>query len=125
MYHTGDKYRTYSSPEKLGRVLDLFPRLTVIAAHLGGYRIWEQSMEYLVGRDVYFDTSSSLFMLDKKEAVRIIRKHGIHKVLFGSDYPMWHPDEELKRFMELDLTREEQEMILWKNACTLLRIPME
>jgi predicted TIM-barrel fold metal-dependent hydrolase len=124
LVHMGDEKRNSSSPKRLKRVLDLFPGLTVIAAHLGGYHMWDESMEYLVGRNVYFDTSSSLFMLDREKATEIIRKHGVHKVLFGTDYPMWFHKKELERFLNLGLTQEEQELILWKNACALLEIPI-
>lgn len=122
LIHMGDKNSDASSPEKLKRVLKLFPALTVIAAHFGGYHRWNESMECLVGENVYFDTSSSLFMLDKETAKEIIKKHGANKMLFASDYPMWSIEEELKRFLSIDLTIEEQELILWKNASDLLNL---
>ena len=37
LFHCGDKTRDYSHPKRLRRVLDNFPNLTVIAAHLGGW----------------------------------------------------------------------------------------
>ncbi|MDP4109220.1 MAG: amidohydrolase family protein, partial [Bacillota bacterium] len=122
LIHMGDEHRDSSSPKRLRKVLDLFPGLTVIAAHLGGYRKWDDSIKYLLGKNVYFDTSSSLFMLDKLKATEIIRGHGVKKVLFGSDYPMWSHEEELRRFLNLGLTPEENELILWKNASSLLKI---
>jgi len=122
LVHMGDARSTASSPGRLAKVLDRFQGLTVIAAHLGGYSRWDESFQYLVGRNLYFDTSSSLWILDKSKAVDIIRKHGVKKVLFGTDYPMWNYEEELKRFESLNLTQEEQELILWKNAAELLNI---
>lgn len=122
LIHMGDEKRTSSSPGRLARVLELFPKLTVIAAHLGGYMMWEDSIKYLVGKNVYFDSSSSLAVLDRGKATDIIKKHGAEKVLFGSDYPMWSHEEELERFYKLDLTDEERELILWKNASKLLNI---
>jgi predicted TIM-barrel fold metal-dependent hydrolase len=122
LMHMGDENRDSSSPQRLRKVLELFPRLTFVAAHLGGYQMWDESMEYLVGENVYLDTSSSLYMLNKERAKEIIRRHGVHKVLFGSDYPMWSIEEELQRFLDLELTQEEQELILWKNASSLLHI---
>ncbi|MDP4094307.1 MAG: amidohydrolase family protein [Bacillota bacterium] len=122
LIHMGDENKTSSSPEKLVKVMDRFPRLTFIAAHFGGYSMWDESIRYLVGRNVYFDTSSSLFKLDYKKAIHIIREHGIGKILFGTDYPMWPHDEELERFLKLELTDEERELILWKNASRLLNI---
>ncbi|AUS95670.1 amidohydrolase [Clostridium thermosuccinogenes] len=122
LLHMGDENKTSSSPKRLEKVLDRFPKLVVVAAHLGGYRMWKESMDCLVGRNVFFDTSSSLFWLDSSTAVSMIRKHGVNKVLFGSDYPMWSHEEELERFLNLGLTKEEREFILWRNAARLLNL---
>ena len=55
-------------------------------------------------------------MLDREEAVRMIHDHGVSRFLFGTDFPMWNPKEELARFLKLDLSTEEREAILHKNA---------
>lgn len=120
LMHMGDAVKTSSSPKRLLKILNQFPDLTVIAAHLGGYQMWGDSMEYLVGKNVYFDTSSTLAKLDRPTVLKIIRSHGVDKVLFGSDYPMWSHEDELERFNSLGLLQEEREKILWKNAQRLL-----
>ncbi len=122
LIHMGDEKRNSSSPKRLANVLNKFPNLTVIAAHLGGYQMWVDSIKYLVGKNLYLDTSSSLAFLGKEKATYIIKEHGTKKVLFGTDYPMWSHKEELERFFNLDLTAEEQECILWKNASKLLNL---
>lgn len=120
LIHMGDENKDSSSPVRLAGILDLFPGLEVIAAHFGGYSMWDESSEYLIGRNLYMDTSSTLPFLDPGKAVEMIRKHGVHKMLFGSDYPMWDHEEELERFLKLDLTEEERRAILYKNAQKLL-----
>lgn len=120
--HAGDKRFDFSGPKRISNVLDKHPDLTVIAAHFGGYTEWDKSMEYLVGKNVYFDTSSSLFVLSVDEAMNMIRKHGVDKFLFGTDFPMWDHEDELSRFNKLPLTEEEREMILYKNAVKLLKL---
>ena len=122
LIHMGDEKKTSSSPERLANVIKLFPNLTVIAAHLGGYQMWDDSIKYLVGKNIYLDTSSTLAILDKEKVTNIIRGHGVEKILFGTDYPMWSHEEELERFYKLDLTDDERELILWKNASKLLDI---
>ena len=52
----------------------------------------------------------------------MIRKHGVEKFLFASDFPMWDHEEEMERFNRLDLTEEERELILHKNAEKLLKL---
>jgi predicted TIM-barrel fold metal-dependent hydrolase len=122
LMHMGDANVTSSCPQRLAKILQRFPGLVVIASHLGGYSMWDESMAYLVGKNVYFDTSSSLAFLTPKKAANIIRAHGTDKVLFGSDYPMWLPGDELKRFMALALTDEENEKILYGNAAKLFGV---
>ena len=65
------------------------------------------------------DSSSSLFALSPEEAAALVRLYGADRVLFGVDYPMWTPGEELNRFLALPLTEEERERVLYKNAAAL------
>jgi len=125
LIHMGDVNSDASSPVRLARILDRFPDLIVIAAHLGGYQMWDESLRLLAGRNLYFDTSSSLEFLAPQAATEIIRKHGVSKILFGTDYPMWMHEDELLRFDRLELTEEERERILWKNAAALLGIDVQ
>ncbi len=122
LIHMGDANKDSSSPLRLARILDWFPKLVVIAAHLGGYQMWDESVKYLVGRNVYMDTSSSLAYLNADKAVELMRRHGIEKILFGTDFPMWGHQEELDRFLSLGLTEEEKRVILYENAATLLGV---
>ncbi len=120
LIHMGDENVEYSSPRKLANVLRQFPQLRVVGAHLGGYARWDEVKAYLVGKNLYLDTSSALFRLSPEEAVRLIRAHGVDKVLFGTDYPIASHREELERFLQLELTEEEREKILFKNAYRFL-----
>ena len=70
----------------------------------------------MVGKKVWFDTSSTLWKLPIEEANKIIKLHGAEKFLFGSDFPMWDHQDEFARFNKLDLNEEERELVLWKNA---------
>lgn len=119
LFHIGDAQKDYSNPVRLAKILEMFPGLTAIAAHLGGYMQWGQTGSVLIGKNVYIDTSSSLKFLDPEQVVKIIRAHGTDKVLFGSDYPMWSQDEELQRFLSLGLSGEENKRILSSNAMEL------
>ncbi len=119
--HTGDPRFEYSNPRRMKKVLDAFPKLVCVCAHLGGWSEWDDASKMLTGyENVYVDTSSSLYALKPEEARRIIRCHSRERVLFGADYPMWIPSEELERFHRLELTEEEEEKILCLNAKNLL-----
>jgi len=116
LFHIGDRRMDYSSPLRLIRILENFPNLIAIAAHLGGYSVWDTYGKEILGKNVYIDTSSSLAFMEPRQAVDIIRRHGCDKVLFGTDFPMWEPRKELERFLALGLSDAENKMILSANA---------
>jgi predicted TIM-barrel fold metal-dependent hydrolase len=121
VFHTGDYRYDYSHPRRLARVLDRFPRLTAVAAHFGGWSMPDLALEYLKDRFCYLDLSSSLPYLGRRRAEELIRIYGAERFLFGSDYPMWEPGRCLKEFLELELSGEERELILHKNALRVLQ----
>ena len=122
LIHTGDYRYDNSGPARMLHVLDLYPELVAICAHLGGYSEWENAAAsaLVTNPNVYVDTCSSLFAVEPKRAAEIIHTYGVERVMFGTDYPMWTPFEELERFYALPLTSEEREMILHINAERLL-----
>lgn len=122
LIHAGDKTTDFSSPYRIANVLKKFPKLTIIAAHLGGYSEWMESEKCLIGKNIYIDTSSSIPFIGKDKALQMIKSHGVDKVLFGTDYPLTRHKEELERFLSLDLTPEEQRKIFFDNASKLLHI---
>jgi len=124
--HMGDprpQYR-YSMASKLARTLAAFPRLEVVAAHLGGYKTADEAIEYLAGNDrVWYDTSSALWYQTPEEAGRVIRALGTDRVMFGTDYPVKNTEGELERFFAIPgLTDDQREDILWNNAVRFLHL---
>lgn len=122
LMHAGDENQDHSSPVRIARVLERFPDLTVIAAHLGGHRKWQEATENLIGKNLYIDTSSALWFMEPDEALTLIRSHGTKRVLFGTDYPIVYHHMELELFHKLGLTQEEKADILYNNAASLLGI---
>lgn len=122
LVHAGDCRFQYSNPEQLVPVLKQFPHTTVIAAHLGGYTVWQQAADALCGQfdNLYVDCSSSLFAMTPEEGAALIRRYGTERVLFGTDYPMWNVAEEVQRFLALPLTQQELEQVAHKTAEQLL-----
>lgn len=117
LMHTGDRRYDLSNPNRLLPVVQIFDRLTVIAAHLGGYSMWEEAGEKLAGvPNLYFDCSSTFHWVDNDTVRKIIRNYGADRVMFGTDYPMWRADRELERFLSLGLSEKENRQILSENA---------
>ena len=120
LIHTGDCRYDYSNPNRLMPILDKYPDLTVIGAHFGGWSIWEDATEKLCRyKNFLVDCSSSLYAITPKKAKELILAYGIDRVLFGTDYPLWKPEIEVERFMEIDLTDEQREDILYNNTAKL------
>jgi len=123
--HMGDdrpQYR-FSEAGKLLRVMDMFPKLEVVAAHLGGYKAWDSSVPLLAGhKNLWFDTSSALWAMSPEKAKNIIYTLGTENVMFGTDYPVMNVKEELDRFFALGLTSGECEDILWNNSLRFLHL---
>jgi predicted TIM-barrel fold metal-dependent hydrolase len=118
--HCGDHRYDYSNPRRLSSLLSVFPALTVIGAHFGGWSVWDEATALLTSyKNFYVDTSSSLYALSSERAVEIIRAYGKDRVLFATDYPMWRMEDELARFDALALTEEEKRAICYENAAKL------
>lgn len=112
-----------ATPERIARIHRDFPNLTIIAAHMGGYLMWDRSEEHLVGKDLYLDTSACFAdLMPDEKMLSLIRKHGTDKVLFATDMPLGNPHTELERIKRIGLTDSELEAILGGNARRLLGI---
>ncbi len=124
LMHMGDARYDYSDTKRLVDVLNRHKDLIVIAAHMGGYTKWDKVDLYkqIKNDNFYFDTSSSLSLLSKEQATDIIRKFGVEKFFFGSDYPMWNANEELSLLNNLLLTDDEKEKILGLNIKNFLKL---
>ena len=124
------------SPEMVLRAWKEAGPVPLILAHMGGWRCWDQVEALLAETGVYLDTSFSLGglvpngdghyrpeelpLLGEAQFVRLVRKFGAERVLFGTDSPWGDQKGELDRIRGLPLTEEERSAILGGNAKTLL-----
>ena len=112
----------HAGPERLRHVADAFPGARIVAAHMGGYAMWDETEACLAGSSVYLDTSYCLGHIHPSQFERIIRKHGADKILFGTDSPWTDQAEEIRRLKELSLAGAEWNAIMGENARKLLGI---
>jgi len=130
LFHAGREIReqekVWATADRLLKVHKRFPNLTIIVAHMGGYREWHQAQSLLSGTDVYFDASYvPESEMPDDQFISMIRAHGVDKILFGSDFPFGNPAADIKRLLRLALTDDEREAIVWKNAMRLLSIEQQ
>ena len=119
-FHMGDPRYPYSHPSRLRRVLELFPRLGVIAAHFGGYRMFHTAWELLRDKDCIFDTSSALMFMEQGEAEKYVNSYGAERMAYGTDYPLWDPVKEVERLSRLKLTSDQFDQIFHRTAERIL-----
>ena len=120
LMHTGDKRYDFSNTNRLIPILETYTDLTIIGAHLGGWSLWEEASKELAGiPNLYVDCSSTMAWVPLDKTAEIIRRYGADRVLFGTDYPMWHPKDEVEMFFNLGLTDEEMKLILSENVKTI------
>ena len=119
-YDPGFRESFMASPPSLLQVAKDFPENRCVCAHRGGLWAWDGVETLLCGcPNLYFDTSFC-FTMEAEQALRIIRKHGAERIVFGTDFP-WNRVGETKGFLDkLPLRQEEKEQIYYKNAAMLL-----
>jgi hypothetical protein len=126
--HFDKRLPAYASPSAFREVLEQFPGLTLVLAHLG-QGFLDDSFE-MAGRypGLYFDCSFVVEgsadppVISDEEAVAIFRRLGVERVLFGSDWPWGHPLRDADRVRRLALTEDEKRLILRENARRVLRL---
>ena len=111
-----------SNPERFARVVDAMGGGIIVAAHLGGHAQWDDVEKYLVGKDIYLDTSMGFEYFSKEQFLRIVKDHGANRILFSSDAPWSAAGSEIQHIRSLPLSDDIKAKILSENARRLLRI---
>ena len=132
------------SPEMVRNALEQAGPVTLVLAHMGGWRCWDQVLALLPdvqpkagqASGLYIDTSFSLGsmtplddghyrpedlpLLDGSGFMKLVKAFGPHRVLFGSDSPWSGQQETLEWILSQPLGEEEKQAILGGNAQKLL-----
>jgi predicted TIM-barrel fold metal-dependent hydrolase len=126
LFHCGEELSgtmlVRSSPRRLLRVKERFPGLRIIAAHFGGFRLWQEVEEYLLGKDIYLDTSFFFDYLPKEEVRRLLLSHRQDRLLFGTDFPLIDQKKDIDFLKTLDLPLGLAERIFSLNSRELLKL---
>ncbi len=108
------------TPASFARVHARHPGLTLILAHLGGWGVWDEVRESLVGADVYLDTAFTLGHLPAADFVDLVRRHGPERVVFGSDAPWADMRAEVEKVAASGLDDDELAAVFAGNAARLM-----
>lgn len=110
-------------PRRILAVHRAFPAMKMVAAHMGGWRMWGAVAGTLAGSGVYLETSYSFGQGRDGQVREVLRRHPVERVLFGTDSP-WRDQAETLAAVRDELGGEEAlaRMLSW-NAEGLLGLP--
>ncbi len=97
-----------------------FPELRLIATHFGGWELWDEVEEILIGKEIYMEISFALQYLRQEQLLRMLNNHPPGFLLFGSDSPWTDQKECIAELQSLPLSRKLLTGILGENALKLL-----
>lgn len=125
MSRPGDE--VLAPPERIARLLHLFPKISMIVAHFGGFRMTEEAKKHLLGKDIYIDTSypPGLCFQPQDWILDLIQRHDPERILFGTDSPFARQKEDVEYLLNLPISTDLKEKILWKNGKNLLGLSEE
>lgn len=100
------------------------PPLSVILAHLGGGLPFYAHMPEVRERfaRVFVDTAATPWLYDRQVYRRALDLIGAERVLFGSDFPLRRPSDDLSILRDAGLSQDELALVLGGNAARLLEL---
>ena len=114
-----------SAPERLARVAQEYD-MQIIMGHMGGNAVRgikacasstsNLSLEISAGRE----NAGQQYAWDLLRVRRAVDALGAERVLFGSDMPLVDPAICFGAIRDTDLTPEQHDLIMWKNAARIL-----
>jgi len=113
----------HSTPDRIGIVANDFPKLNIVAAHMGGFQCWDMSTFYLAKKDnIWLDTSFGVKYIHPKRFKMMCDEHGMDKILFGTDSPWSEPKSDIDAIQKSIMNQNDLDRIFYKNAENLLNI---
>ena len=112
-----------ATPRRFANIAEKLPELTIVAAHMGGMKLFDEVEDCIAGKfgNIFLDTSMTADFIAPEQLLRIIRTHGADRVLFASDAPWDNPQKEINMLEALPLTDDERSMIYCENAMKLIK----
>ncbi|MBR1930371.1 MAG: amidohydrolase family protein [Lachnospiraceae bacterium] len=128
--HAGEDFglpeKVHCTPDMVLEVLKHIQPDKLVLAHMGGLHQWDEVEEKLIGCNVYLDTAfvteERAPHLEQEQFVRMVRNHGVEKILFGTDSPWSDQGEAIRKVQAMGFSQREQELILGENAKKLLAL---
>ncbi len=109
-----------ADPASILALQNRFPKLKLIATHFGGWKLWDEVEELLIGKQIYMEISFALQYLNREQMLRMLNSHPPELLLFGSDSPWTDQKECIAELQSLPLPDTLLAGILGNNALKIL-----
>ena len=125
---TSDTPIQYAEPNNFIEVLDSFPGLTLVMAHLGVGFFDEAISLARTYPNLQFDCCAIISSteaergLSNTELTALIKEIGVERVMFGSDFPWHDPAIAIERLLRLDFSEPEKRLLLGENALRIYKL---
>lgn len=121
-YDIGFPFEPLCSPARVARVIEAIPDIKLIAAHLGGWRHWDEGVKQLIGKNIYLDTAVLTPDFGNPDARHLLREHPATQLLFATDWPWLDFAEGVRYVRSIGRPPDAENAILGDNAAALLGI---
>ena len=119
-YDIGFPRTRCADPAQILKLVTDFPGLRFVATHFGGWKLWDEVEEVLIGKEIFMEISFALKYLSKQQIQRMLQNHPQEYLLFGSDSPWDDQSACLQALSDLSLDPELFSAITGENAQKLL-----
>ena len=102
------------------RFVDMAEGVTLIIPHLGllGGNPYDFLKAFKDNESIYFDTA----LASRDQIKKFVETIGPERVIFGSDVPFGSMHSELDKILSLQISREDKELLLYKNIIDLAKL---
>lgn len=110
-----------SLPDKINRMIKVFPDIKFITAHLGGMRHMD-AIRAVGMVDISYTLIDLVELYGIKIANNILRNFGVDRLIFGTDFPEYEYDKYFDILNQMDFNEREIEKIAYKNMANVLKV---
>lgn len=124
----GTPRKNTTTPGDLNDLIQEYPRINFIAAHMGGLAApFDEIRKSLApSKNLYLDTSNAAHTLGEQEFIHLLKMHGSKHVLFGTDWPWFGHIREKKLIQRLldmaDFSQKGKDRVFAGNIAELLEL---
>ena len=110
-----------SAPDKINRMIKVFPDINFITAHMGGMKYLD-AWSGCTMVDISFVLTELVDLYGIEQTNRILRMFGEDRLIFGTDYPERNYEEYIKILNKMDFTEREIKKIAYENIELLINL---